>query len=229
MTPGDIGSGVIWALLILGAVIGTIGSSRGDARAKQKQIEEDATRKLKTQIAEREELAFIADAAALLPNGEAALAKLKSRYTWAEITETTRLSRKVRRAHRELSCSESITLPNMKRVPLGKEELAAVRAARKEVTPMDHLLGPTVEELYNGFTVQTLSEIEWHGFVSVEPGIDDTNRTYKMSLTPLGKRFLKMERLFMDTNDGLGRPICGPESPAEKDAVAKVFRAAVYG
>lgn len=229
MTLGNVVSGSIWAAFIGFIIFAVANGSKQEAAEKIKKIADEENRKLRENEAERQELEFISTADALFPDAEAALAKLKTRYTWAEIANSAGLHRKLRRAAREFICSETVTLPNMKIAPLGKPELQAIREAKRGATELDLSLAPILEEIYDGFTVQTLAAVESLGFIVASPKPDTKTRTFKIAATAEGDRFLSIERKFQDQNDGLARPTCGPETAATRKAVAKVFRKAVFG
>ncbi len=172
-----------------------------------------------------EELLFIAEATALLPDGIEAIQRLLERYTWQQILECTgvgtlhiELLRSIRSGREFDLLNPEASRPNEAEREAFRE---AKRAARTAAESFDR------ESWYQTPTTLTLKELVLGGFLESSPTVSSEDRTYIITIMPSGGRLLGLDKEFRNSTSRFEIPVRFFLSGEAQRNVSKLLRAAV--
>jgi hypothetical protein len=225
MEPSEFFPAFFGACVVIIFIAFGLKSSQRDRALEERQKEEESARKNEVERKIRDELSLIESAFALLPDSEAALRKLKSRYGWAEILASAGLSRLHLRLLRQIDFEPSVDLPNMQSKRHGAAEARVLRRANEIATPLDRDYG--IESIFQEPTVATLRDLVDSSLVAVEPSIDTERRRYRASILSAGTFLLGLDAKLRDPNDGLPGSIALPLSAEARRQLERVSNAAL--
>lgn len=188
-----------------------LASSRANKEGAAEKVKKDAEACRLAEAARQEELAFISDAANLLPNGEAALAHLKTRFAWSVILQSASVHELHIKLLQAADFKPNLELPSLHIADKSSLEFAAIRAATAVANRLQDrdfrfgqiTSGPPIETYQQEPTVSTLMELTARKLAEASPEPSHECRSYTVNISSSGSQLLYFNGKFGDRQSNL--------------------------
>jgi hypothetical protein len=203
----------LWLCFVMSNSASTRRADAKRAESEKQRVEEVAA----------EQIEFVRRVDILLPDAEAAMRHLRSRYSWEQILETICVSSLEIALLTTVSKNADVSLPNLKHATPGPLEKRCI-AASLRAAELLNMRGAAIEAGIQEPTTSTLALLAAGSYVQTEPEVNDLERTYVVRITETGRNLISWHGVFRDIEITASKYRVNGE--IARQAIARVFRCA---